>query len=70
MLTSKNFDVLRYQFKRNIYFKFSSWRFGEEKAEIDMSDMTIFMKENIRVMSVLNLKEIADNDEENVDFKI
>ena len=59
-ISSKDLYHLCCQLERSL-FKFHSltWGIGEEKSKINVHEMSLDVNENISVVSILNLKDIA-----------
>ena len=56
-LISKQSNVLRQQLERHFIFELDSfaWRCSEQKTKVYMNDPSIFVKENVAIMSVFDL---------------
>jgi hypothetical protein len=45
--------------ERSRFEVYSSWAVGNHEAEINMNDMSLSIKKNISIVSILNLQDVA-----------
>jgi hypothetical protein len=60
--TVQEFDMFGKELERNVSFELysASWHIGKEESKIDVKDFTTSVKENVTIVSILDLQEVHD----------